>query len=201
LKNITHLILLIIIFTNTLSAQIDKGLIGGLNYSMISDNSDNLEKSGKIGFFIGGFKSFNISKNVTFKPEIILSLQRFRLLGNFNSDKEDPAIPIQGLDIDVNFSELLIQIPLMLDYNIKEKFSIGLGPQIGYMILERASNNNDNSFDFKSTDDYRIGFSYAFELGYQFNDMIGFSCRYLKRFTIRNGLKSKVFQIGLLHSF
>jgi hypothetical protein len=211
-KKILTFIILANAFTPIFCQSEDKmGLIVGLNYAMINLIEEEAQQNGKLGFYIGSSRKFKISNKVNFRPELIFSLQRTQYQRNLNFISNDPAVPLGFQDengqfvdlrnIDVNINEYIIQIPFIFEYVLKEKVNIAVGPQLGYVLVERTSNNNESTYDFGQLDDYRLGISYAASLGYLLSDIYSINFRFINRITIRNTLKNRVIQMGMIRSF
>lgn len=192
-------------------AQNSSGTIAGVNYTSINlKKNSQAKQNGKPGLYAGFYRSLKLSKTLNFKPELIFSLQRTQYIRRTNYLTQYDGVPLgftsedgnltELNDVDVNISEFIIQLPLMFEYVIKDKIKLGIGPQVGYVLIERTTNNNDGTYDFGGIDNYRFGLSYAANLGYILNDKNSLNLRYTNRITYRNTLKNSVLQIGLYRS-
>lgn len=129
--------------------------IGG-NYSRVTgDNSSNYDPSTAI--VIGVMAEIPLTKRLSFQPEIIFSRQGYR------SDVYDLKIKY-------------INIPLMAKFYLVDKFSLEVGPQIGFRslaIAETPIGDYDARNDIKSID---LGVDAG--IGYKLENGLNFGIRY-----------------------
>lgn len=123
---------------------------------------------------IGGFAEFNISKKVSFQPELLYSMQ---------GSKFSQAIALNQTVYNTNntFKLSYINIPLMVKYYPQEKFYFEAGPQIGFLTSAKleveVSNYGTNTQDAKELFE-SLDFGLNFGLGYNFTKRITSNLRY-----------------------
>ena len=144
----------------SLQAQDHKyGFRLGLNYSDIdfSDGSIVPTSDGgeaRFGFVAGFFAIYNLSENISIQPEIQYSGQgeKSTAVQDFN------GIPDQTSEDPLKVN--ILQIPVLFNYTVADRFTFSLGPQLGIGIWE-----------WEREDDYQtVQFSGIAGVGYHFND-------------------------------
>ncbi|MBS7232295.1 PorT family protein [Flavobacterium psychroterrae] len=163
-------------FTFASAQDVKFGIKGGLNVSNFSGDTDGIDLASRVGFNIGGFVEIKLSEKFALQPELLYSTQgaKFKNVGaevdgNFYTG-------------DVNFNLGYINVPVMFRYYATEKFSVELGPQIGFLTSAKTKTKLDgfsrtNEMDvkdmFKSTD-----FGLNFGAGYYLTENISVGARY-----------------------
>jgi len=190
-----HLILLALFYiSNSFSQEknIEFGIKFGANNTISSiSESDYIKFDSEIGLNFGAFMNYPVSSKIALRPELLYSTQNLAVKAElFNTT---------GQTLDLNKStqkETYINLPVLIKYNFTEKFSILLGPQIGYII-----NNDDRIilegririFD-KAKD--RLNFSSNIGLSFKINEKIETELRYNLGLTELNGFKNSVLQLN-----
>ena len=155
-------------FLGTLLTQAQDHRYGfrlGLNLSNIDFEAGSFVPGGsdsqRIGFTAGFFARYRLTDNFSIQPEILYSAQGEKTtstsdnFGIVGQNAEDP------LQINV------IQIPVLLNYTIYDKFTVSLGPQLGIGVWE-----------WERRDEYEpIQFSILGGLGYQLTDSFSVDLR------------------------
>lgn len=179
MKKITFVISCILLLANQNSNSqennIEFGLKAGLNYSnFILSNKFSSgfpgEYNAKFGFHIGGFLNLKISEKLQFHPELLFSSQNMDY--NYNH-----GLTLEGPDENykASINQSLIIIPLMVSYFVTENFDIEFGPQPGYVIDQKFSDNNNNAFSsyskFEVALNAGVGYSFAhhYRIGFRYN--------------------------------
>ena len=183
------LLSLTLIFTSVTitNAQETKfGIKGALNLATITAEDTEI----KVGGAFGGFVEIKISDKFAIQPEITYSIQ------GANAKSVDAGF-------DVNY----INIPVMAKFFVTEKFSLELGPQIGFVTSAKARYEklSADAKNFINSTDFGINFGMAFDVSENVN--IGF--RYnaglsevLKNIPDgENAGKNSVIQLGLGYKF
>ncbi|MGL2963256.1 porin family protein [Flavobacterium sp. RSB2_4_14] len=154
------------------------GVKAGVNFANLTASED---LTMKVGFHIGGFMEYKLSKKFTLQPELLYSTQGAKYQG---SDALSGYI-ISG---ESNYKLAYLNLPVMAKYYVSSKFSLEAGPQIGFLLSAK------NEFDYSGTllgepisesgevdikDDFNA-FDYGinFGAGYDFNDKISLGLRY-----------------------
>lgn len=166
--------------SNVINAQnVDFGFKTGLNISNIRGGEgarDNL-----FTFHIGGVAEFKVNEKFSLQPELLYSRQGAE---SGNSVK---------LKLDY------LSIPLMAKYYVTEKFSIEAGPQLSFLVNDKAV-FNDRSIPNLNTDASNFDFALNVGFGYNINANLFAQVRYNYSITTISenpDLKNSVFQISL----
>lgn len=148
--------LLVIIFSTNLGAQeLNFGVKGGINRSsVIGDLS--IDYNGRISFHAGVFAEIPLKGKFSFHPELLYSSQGFTFsVEEFRFDSLDPSV---SNDSRAWTARDFLTIPLITRFNFTEKFSVELGPQIGFLIKsygealgDRGSFSGNFQFDIGPT--------------------------------------------------
>jgi hypothetical protein len=127
---------LFILFINSYSQNnnFDLGIKAGLNFTIpsISENA-NTNFSAKSGLNIGIFSNFRLSERVHLKPELSISTENINYKTEFYSYQEK-----------AENKETYLNIPILLKYYLSTKINIEVGPQIGFIIKNKAKLIIDN---------------------------------------------------------
>jgi len=162
-------LLLLSVFSSIQAQQFNNnhkyGFRLGLNYSEIDFDDDAIvpggSDDGRIGFVAGFFAIYNLSEKISIQPEIQFSAQGEKL-----TDVED----FSGIRDQVSDDPLkinILQIPVLLNYTIANKFTFSVGPQLGIGIWE-----------WEREDDYQtVQFSGIAGVGYNFTDNLAVNLR------------------------
>lgn len=143
----------------TLNAQDHKyGFRIGLNYSDIDFEDDSVIPGGsgdvRYGFMAGFFAIYNLSDKISIQPEIQYSAQ-----GEKSTAASD-SFGVQGKFSEDPLMINLLQVPVLLNYTIANKFTFSVGPQVGFRIWE-----------WERQDDYEtVQFSVIGGVGYNITD-------------------------------
>lgn len=160
-------------FTNAQKAKIGAKI--GLNIANANVTGESVPSMSSVAnLHIGGFAEFNISKKVSFQPELLYSMQ---------GSKFSQAIALNQTVYNTNntFKLSYINIPLMVKYYPQEKFYFEAGPQIGFLTSAKleveVSNYGTNTQDAKELFE-SLDFGLNFGLGYNFTKRITSNLRY-----------------------
>jgi hypothetical protein len=179
MKKIILAAVAVFVFGFSNAQEVKFGVKAGLNLSSLSGNY--LEQSQiQPGFVLGGFAAVKLSDKFVFQPELLFSFQgsayrNYYDFGNVQSYEQD----------NLNLNYLLV--PIMAKYYVAKKFSIGVGPQFGFLLTARTnffsytdagngyvdSNSADVKDQFKTFD-----FGINVGGGYDFTDKWGIDLRY-----------------------
>lgn len=147
------------------------GVKGGLNIANISGDIE--DNSSKVGFHVGGFVEIKVSDKFSVQPELLFSTQgaKFEESGS-------------GFSYESKYNLSYLNIPVMAKYYAADKFSLELGPQIGFLTSAKedftetesgvtVSGNEDIKDIFESVD-----FGLNFGAGYDFTENLSVGLRY-----------------------
>lgn len=194
-----YILLIIFLSCKYSNAQeIKLGVKGGANISNIALESGNLDN--KILFHFGIISKIKLSEKVIIQPEILYSQQGAKFENPINQD-------FTG-DYQLNY----INIPIYLNYEINDSFSINIGPQIGFLINSKATFSGNSLIlggDYEVVDknpEYYEKTSFGFNggLSYEVNDLI-LSANYNFGITDINNTSelnlNRVFQVSVGYFF
>ena len=106
----------------------------GLNYSDIDFDDDSIlpggDGSARYGFMAGFFAIYNLSEKISIQPEIQYSAQ---------GEKSSSTLDFSGTQGQFSEDPLklnLIQVPVLFNYTINDKFVFSIGPQVGLRVWE-----------------------------------------------------------------
>ena len=166
--------------TKSINAQnVDIGFKTGLNISNFTGGD--ADRNSLFDFHIGGLAEFKINKKFSLQPELLYTRQ--------GSEVEN------SVKIKVDY----LAIPLMVKYYISEKFSIEAGPQLSFLINDKAE-FNDSSIPDVDTDASSFDFGLNIGFAYNINTNLFTQVRYNYGITtvVENpDIKNSVFQISL----
>lgn len=170
--------------TNLINAQnVDIGLKTGLNISNFTGGDAN--RNNLFDFHIGGLAEFKINEKFSLQPELLYSRQ--------GSEAEN------SLKIKVDY----LAIPIMAKYYLSEKFSVEAGPQLSFLVNDKAE-FNDSSIPDAEVDAASFDFGLNIGFGYSINTHLIAQVRYNYSITtvVENpDIKNSVFQISTGYKF
>lgn len=189
--NMRSLILtLVLCFTNTahLFAQekeiakqgAEYGIKAGINFAELWGKDALPESDRKVGYSLGAYASYKLSKELKLQPEIIWSLQG-------EDSKESGRYKIS-----------YINIPVMLKWS-EGKFYYELGPQLGVLTINTAKSVPD---ELKLENFETFDFSVNAGLGYKLAEDWAIGIRYCQGLTnivSARDLKNSVLYLGLAY--
>ncbi|WP_237274668.1 porin family protein [Tenacibaculum ovolyticum] len=139
-------------FVNMNAQNIEFGVKGGLNFADIRSNNANNAKT-VTAFNFGAMAEISITDKFSFQPELIFSGRGFSI----------------GDDVTaLNY----LSLPLIAKYYATERFSLEVGPQIGYL-LSAEKESTDIKSNFKDVD-----FGVNMGIGYKLDSGLNFGARY-----------------------
>ncbi|WP_203293567.1 porin family protein [Luteirhabdus pelagi] len=201
-------ILLTVLFMALLNlnsiAQTEFGIKAGPNLAKYSGTLIGADYKYKVGFFVGGYVNFGITEELKIQPEILFALHGSRFVTGDIEVREGPdELPVIG-PFKTKTTETTVQIPIMAQYFVADRFYFEGGPQFG-IILNRneeliESPFNDPSFnqtmDF-DPDTFDLGL--AVGAGYELNETIALNVRYFFGLIERDlfEVKSSVLNLGI----
>ncbi|WP_312090921.1 porin family protein [Chryseobacterium sp.] len=155
------------------NSKIRLGVKAGVNFSNIYEKETGFNYGNKTGIHIGGLVQIPISNKLFLQPELLYSMQ-----GSI------ATIPEESTELKMKMNYLTI--PVIVKYNIFEKFNIEAGPQIGFLLSSNITANykdEDAIFDDGLTlndKEYKNKIDFSFGLGasYEINKNIFVGIRY-----------------------
>lgn len=175
MKKIILLLVITLAFTFTNAQKAKIGAKVGLNVANTNFTGESVPSMSSVAnLHVGGFAEFNISKKVSFQPELLYSMQ---------GSKFSQAVVLNETVYNTNntFKLSYINVPLMFKYYPQEKFYFETGPQIGFLTSSKleveVSNYGTNTQDAKELFE-SLDFGLNFGLGYNFTKRITSNVRY-----------------------
>ncbi len=156
LRNSMFVIFLLVI-SNLSSAQISYGPRIGLNFPTVAGVNNNA--TFKTGMHIGGYAKINLSKSISFQPELLYSMKGCKYSNG-------------GGSLALNY----LDIPLLFNFGKKFHFQAGIQPSL-LLSAKAKAGGSGNKTDIKSNVN---GFDIApiLGLGYQFENGFNFGVRF-----------------------
>ena len=174
------------------------GVKTGLNIATIhGSNVSNSEMIPRAYF--GGYLNLDIANKFHFQPELIYSLQGYKMSNYY---------AYNNIKDHLNY----INLPLIFQYDVAKKIYVETGPQIGYLCGRKLSYTTNNYFygssNTSSTDASglnKIDFGLNIGAGYRINHKFGISSRFFYGITNFAGgddkFKNETIQIGANYNF
>ena len=139
-----------------------------VNYSAIDGNG--LKNKYSLGFQVGGFAEYNITKHWAIQPELLYSWSQYRKADDFLTYYNNYGRSAAGDKINL----ATISVPLLVRYNINKIISVLAGPQYSYLIYDDEDLLKNDRQAFKNSE-------ISANAGVQVNlDRVGFYARYNK---------------------
>ncbi|MDX1371646.1 MAG: porin family protein [Nitrososphaeraceae archaeon] len=169
------LVFLSFLIINSSYAQVNLYALGGVNMSNVKnydqgpESVNGIENSGdlKLGWHIGGGAAISLSNKLSFNPELQFSSKGFR----------EDAEPSGKLTISL----IYLNTPLLIHYQLIDRFSVILGPELG---IKLASRVRTNGFGSSANEFYDNLFDLGFTVGaaYKINEQMNLSLRFTHGF-------------------
>jgi hypothetical protein len=210
-KNILIILILVVnISVNAQSSKIKFGIKTGINSSkytpeMYLGNSRLADYQGKIGFYVGGFTNFIISKKLKIQPELLYVNQGTKMIFEDITLTDSNGNPIGNEeDVEYKINESVISLPIFLQYYINNKFNIDGGIQLGFIVNRKEEitknpfeqflgNNSQNNTNY---DKFDFGFNIG--LGYKVLEKMRVNTKYFIGIIEReNSIKPSIFSLGI----
>ncbi len=182
--NVAIVLLTLIGGLQTVCAQkTEFGIKGGYNLSSLSTDLSGMKN--KSGFHAGVLVEFKISEKFSIQPELLYSLEGGKYSINYAYSDEDGDFSIRAKE-DIKLG--LINLPVIAKYYIVDRFSVEVGPQIGYLVSAKSDYDFHMESDGESLSDAgeenikdnmkSIVTSLNFGLAYQLKNNMFFQARY-----------------------
>lgn len=185
MKKTTFLLLaaLFVYSSNAIAQKINYGAKAGLNVSNLYGN--NQDKNSLVTFHAGLFTQIEISEKLNIQPELLYSRQ--------------------GADLNSLYKAKLdyISIPIQFKYNVLPKFFLQAGPQVSFLVSDKAIFYDDN-IGTLDTDAKSVDFGFNTGFGLHLADGIFTEARYnfgISTVAENPDIKNGVLQISLGYIF
>jgi hypothetical protein len=183
-----------LLLTITANAQTQKWHFGpkfDVNYSTIDGNG--LKNKYSLGFQVGGFAEYNITKHWAIQPELLYTWSQYKKAGDFLTYYNNYGRTGAGENINL----ASVSVPLLVRYNFNKTFSILAGPQYSYLIYDDEDLLKNDRQAFKNSE-------ISANAGVQVNlEKVGFYARYNQGLSDINDIderytwKSSHIQVGM----
>ncbi|WP_044401908.1 porin family protein [Lacinutrix sp. Hel_I_90] len=184
MKKVLLVITAVFGLSNAMNAQdVDFGVKTGLNISNFTGGE--ADRNNLIGFHIGTFAEIKLSDKFSLQPELLYSRQGSEA-NNFVKIKVD-----------------YLALPLMAKYYLSDKFSLEAGPQMSFLVNDKAV-FNDSAIPDAETDASSFDFGLNIGLGYAVSSNLFIQTRYNYGITTvaeNPDIKNSVFQVSLGYKF
>nr|WP_315005855.1 porin family protein [uncultured Capnocytophaga sp.] len=140
--------------------EFDLGLKGGLSYVSLRGNTSEVSSfKGKMGAYVGGYGQLFLGRVFSLQPEILFSRQgakweRTNLLPN-------GEVYVTSMNTDY------INVPILANIHLHEKYSLQIGPQFGFMAVKPEIGAEEplfNGSNYLDKNIYRT-FDFAISIG------------------------------------
>lgn len=194
-------VLLISIISCSTFGQVKFGMKGGGSlcntYKLVNEDYE----YHRLGWYAGGLAQIPLSAAIFLQPEILFSSKGFRY--PFYIPRGDKAAVV------LNY----ISVPLIAQYKLFNRFLIGIGPDISYLVSAKNKYPTNEIVDV--TDQYPIKFDFGIDanVSFQIIHALSVDARYYYGFrtyyyTDVNGVRvgesrgaNRAFQIGISYVF
>ncbi len=171
------------------------GVKAGLNLSNTTNGDGNKIKP---GLYAGVTAEWKFTDFVGFAPELVYSRQGTTAKGINDSDFGGS---IDRVSIRLNY----LNLPLMVRLYVDDKFTVSIGPQIGFLLNSKFWVKNDGSTMSESIDGSNsVDFSFGVGVDYDLLPNLAATARFNVGLTNWNEYfdsKNRVFQLGLAYRF
>ena len=191
---------------NGQNSNINFGIKTGLNYSNFKLNSslekvDLIESENKIGFQVGGFVNFKIHKKFNIQTELLFNnLNTSGLIQEIIRTSPNEAV-LQRFELNLN--ETGINVPVVIQYLIFNKFHLEAGIEMKYIIQQKLKkeylpgpfeplSNESLNFDYNS-----INLNLALGINYRISNKFGINTRYYHNLDNKNSIIMRNFNLGI----
>lgn len=203
---------LIVLCSISISSQISKikfGVKSGVNLSKYNPdtyvaNTKLADYKEKTGFYLGVYTNIKLSSKLSIQPELLFSNQGTEMLIDILEINSFGQI-IGNSELNSEINENSISLPVVLRYDISDKFNFDLGIQLGYIVsLDEKIKNDFNSqindsntlISTTSYDRFDLGFNVG--LGYKVHKNIRLNTRYFLGILERdNIIKPSIISLGI----
>ena len=147
--------------TTTKQAGVRFGIKAGLNSSGLNTNNEQSQISSISSFYAGAIAVFPVSKHFNIQSELLYSGEGSKATGT---------------KVELNY----VRLPLLFQYEHSSGFHVEAGPQIGFLISEKATQietKEEYEIEEQLT---RVSTTIAIGFGYRMKNGLGIDVRYAK---------------------
>lgn len=184
MKNFTLVLIVLLGGINFMQAQsVEYGVKAGLNIANF-DGGD-ADRNSLMAYHIGGVAEIHLSEKFSVQPELLYSRQ--------GSEAENVA------KVKVDY----LSIPVLAKYYFVDQLSLEVGPQIGFLIEDKVSFNDDSIADQEAdAASFDFGLNAGLAYDFAFGAFAQFRYNYGVTTVVENpDIKNSVFQFSLGYKF
>lgn len=167
------LLIYLLILIRPTQAQINVGLKAGINYvnnELVNPPPDYVTpNSYRFGYHFGLFTNIKLADRFSLNPELAFSNKGSRY-------DLDPTIRIANIHLNY------LNLPILIEYELLDKLSVEIGPELGYLLSAKAKTKTDTQ-DIKNIWDNDIDIGLSAGLKYQLLDKWIIGIRYSHGFS------------------
>ena len=148
------LILCVFVAFNSYAQDLKFGAKAGLNLTnIVGDDVEDVDL--KAGLYVGGFMNVSLSDYLSFQPELLYSIQGWKI------DDDD----------DMTIRTSYINVPLLLKISLgrSDKIHIYAGPQLGFLVKAEAEAEQGDVSATLDIKDEMTSVDFSLNLGLSFN--------------------------------
>ena len=150
--------------------EFDVGVKGGLSYvSLRGTTSEVSSLKGKLGAYVGAYGELFLGRIFSLQPEFLFSRQ--------GAKWEREGLLPNGEVFKTSINTDYVNVPILANIKLYEKFSIQAGPQFGFLAVKPEIGSEENIFDGENYLDKGIYRSFDFAI------CIGFKFRFYENFS------------------
>lgn len=185
----------LLVAVTAIQAQINFGIKGGMNFSKLKFDSDVMDSSNKMGFFVGP------TIKVTF-PIVTLGLDAAALY-------DQHAVKLEGDGVEESVKQESIQIPVNVRFGFGTdiaSFFIFLGPQFGFNLGDKSIDVQMGEWTFRSSSlsgnaGFGVMFAKHLQVSANYNFALGKTGDYDSKTTKDLEGKLNSWQLGVAYYF
>jgi hypothetical protein len=208
---IATIVILISFNTYAQNNDLNYGLRGGVDFFNypIEETNNSLEIDYDIGFFIGIYSKINIKDKLTLQPELVFRRHNaIQKIDDLTLETPSGIIWMNTYPTEVKVSDIIIQLPIKIHYELISNFEIAIGPQLMYIVdrdfettkntIEYDSETSENSEIISDIEYDKFDFGLSFGLNYRLNSSLGVFANYTAGLIERdNKINTSIIDIGI----
>lgn len=176
-------ILLVVVVSTSLFAQLNLnfGIRAGANYannvfktSETSILSNFLEENEyRLSYHFGIVSLIKLNEKISISPELLFSSKGYRIDGDQNSNQNG----------DTKFQYNYISFPIFLNFHLRKRFQLNLGPEFNYLVAAKAKLTSETVNLLDILDFNRFEFGLGGGVSAFLTDELSISIRYFHGLT------------------
>lgn len=181
------------------------GIKAGLDNFKYASNKYENQKNNTFGYYAGIFANYKINDEFRIQPEMLYTIHnRDEIIRDAEVDYGwDYNVSLLG-DASFKVKEVVIQLPLILQFYITNDFHVDFGPQLNYIYDKKWTLNDDfyiggSEATLANAPEYdRLDVGLNIGTGYYFNSSFGINARFYQGVVQKDDeIYSGVFTLGM----